>query len=202
MISRATRSPAASNWSRGCPRGADVRCRRPVSLARGPRRTPKRSSWLAAQDALASDHLGAIEGRARAARPADRALGRRRGDCPRVASRAPVLHAPHGRRKNTRCSSPSTPTAPSACCSTRCCSTRAGSTTLDAWQPSKEGELLAYQISEGGDEESILRVIDVESGAVIDGPIDRCRYSPIGWLPGGQAFYYVRRLAARRCARR
>ena len=70
-----------------------------------------------------------------------------------------------------------------------------GSTTLDAWQPSKEGQLLAYQLSAGGDEESILRVIDVDSGAVIDGPIDRCRYSPIGWLPGGQAFYYVRRLA-------
>ena len=58
----------------------------------------------------------------------------------------------------------------------------------------EEGELLAYQVSEGGDEESILRVIDVATGEVVDGPIDRCRYSPIGWLPGGQAFYYVRRL--------
>jgi prolyl oligopeptidase len=71
-----------------------------------------------------------------------------------------------------------------------------GTTTLDAWQPSKEGELLAYQISEGGDEESILRVIDVETGAIVDGPIDRCRYSPVGWLPGAQAYYYVRRLPA------
>ena len=69
-----------------------------------------------------------------------------------------------------------------------------GTTTLDAWQPSKEGELLAYQISEGGDEESILRVIDVETGAILDGPIDRCRYSPVGWLPGAQSYYYVRRL--------
>src|SRR5690606_23163973 len=24
---------------------------------------------------------------------------------------------------------------------------------------------------------------------------DRCRYSPVAWLPGGEAFYYVRRLA-------
>jgi prolyl oligopeptidase len=69
-----------------------------------------------------------------------------------------------------------------------------GTTTLDAWQPSKEGELLAYQISEGGDEESILRVMDVETGEIVDGPIDRCRYSPVGWLPGAQAYYYVRRL--------
>jgi prolyl oligopeptidase len=69
-----------------------------------------------------------------------------------------------------------------------------GLTTLDAWQPDKEGRLLAYQLSAGGDEESLLRVLDVETGAVVDGPIDRCRYSSVGWLPGGKAFYYTRRL--------
>ncbi|GAB3677274.1 prolyl oligopeptidase family serine peptidase [Angustibacter aerolatus] len=70
----------------------------------------------------------------------------------------------------------------------------AGLTTLDAWQPSKEGHLLAYQLSEGGREESVLRVLDVATGEVVDGPIDRARYSPVAWLPGGEAFYYVRRL--------
>jgi prolyl oligopeptidase len=70
-----------------------------------------------------------------------------------------------------------------------------GATTLDAWQPSKEGDLLAYQLSEGGDEESVLRVIDVTTGRLVDGPIDRCRYSPVGFLPGGESYYYVRRLA-------
>ena len=69
-----------------------------------------------------------------------------------------------------------------------------GLTTLDAWQPDKEGRLLAYQLSEGGDEESLLRVIDVTTGALVDGPIDRCRYSNVAWLPGGKAFYYTRRL--------
>ena len=69
-----------------------------------------------------------------------------------------------------------------------------GLTTLDAWQPDKEGRLLAYQLSEGGDEESLLRVLDVETGSVVDGPIDRCRYSNVAWLPGGKAFYYTRRL--------
>ncbi|GAA4593885.1 prolyl oligopeptidase family serine peptidase [Planotetraspora phitsanulokensis] len=71
----------------------------------------------------------------------------------------------------------------------------AGLTTLDAYQPDKEGRRLAYQISVGGDEESMLYVVDVADGTVIEGPIDRCRYSPIAWLPGGEAFYYVRRLA-------
>ncbi|HVX43091.1 MAG TPA: prolyl oligopeptidase family serine peptidase [Mycobacteriales bacterium] len=70
-----------------------------------------------------------------------------------------------------------------------------GTATLDAWEPSIEGDRLAYQISLGGNEESHLHVIDVATGAVLDGPIDRCRYSPIAWLPGGNELYYVRRLA-------
>ena len=69
-----------------------------------------------------------------------------------------------------------------------------GATTLDAWQPDKEGRLLAYQLSHGGDEESLLRVMDVATGELVDGPIDRCRYSGVAWLPGGKAFYYTRRL--------
>ncbi len=70
----------------------------------------------------------------------------------------------------------------------------AGTTTLDSWQPSKEGDLVAYQVSSGGTEESVLHVLDVATGELVDGPIDRARYSPVAWLPGGEAFYYVRRL--------
>ena len=70
-----------------------------------------------------------------------------------------------------------------------------GLTTLDNWQPTKEGDRIAYQISEGGTEESVLYVMDVATGEVIDGPLDRCRFSPIAWLVGGEAFYYVRRIA-------
>jgi prolyl oligopeptidase len=69
-----------------------------------------------------------------------------------------------------------------------------GTTTLDGWAPSIEGYRLAYQLSCGGDEESRLYVLDVGTGAVLEGPIDRCRYSPVAWLPGGAEMYYVRRL--------
>ncbi|MFL6131083.1 MAG: prolyl oligopeptidase family serine peptidase [Mycobacteriales bacterium] len=72
----------------------------------------------------------------------------------------------------------------------------AGTTTLDAAVASHEGDRLAYQLSTGGDEESRLYVLDVGTGGRLDGPIDRCRYSPIAWLPGGEELYYVRRLAA------
>ncbi|MGY1740135.1 MULTISPECIES: prolyl oligopeptidase family serine peptidase [unclassified Blastococcus] len=70
-----------------------------------------------------------------------------------------------------------------------------GTTTLDAWSPSWEGDRLAYQLSTGGDEESRLYVLDVATGEQLDGPVDRCRYSPVAWLPGGEELFYVRRLA-------
>jgi prolyl oligopeptidase len=69
-----------------------------------------------------------------------------------------------------------------------------GTTTLDAWSPSPAGTRLAYQLSTGGDEESQLYVLDVDTGAQVEGPIDRCRYSPVAWLPGDEEFFYVRRL--------
>jgi prolyl oligopeptidase len=69
-------------------------------------------------------------------------------------------------------------------------------TTLDSWQPDKEGRRLAYQLSHGGDEESKLYIMDIATGEPVEGPIDRCRYTPVAWLPGGEAYYYVRRLPA------
>lgn len=70
-----------------------------------------------------------------------------------------------------------------------------GRTTLDTWVPDLEGETLAYQVSHGGDEQSVLYVLDVGTGEVVEGPIDRCRYSSVAWLPGGEEFFYVRKVA-------
>ncbi|MER6349384.1 prolyl oligopeptidase family serine peptidase [Streptomyces sp. NPDC001595] len=72
-----------------------------------------------------------------------------------------------------------------------------GRTVLDAWEPSLEGELLAFQLSRNGTEDSLLRVIDVTTGEIVDGPVDRVRRSSVAWLPGGAAFYYVRHLDPR-----
>jgi prolyl oligopeptidase len=69
-----------------------------------------------------------------------------------------------------------------------------GATTLDYWHPSVDGGLLAYQLSAGGTEEAVLRIIDTGTGELVDGPIDRCRYSNLAWLPDGKSFYFGRRL--------
>jgi prolyl oligopeptidase len=71
-----------------------------------------------------------------------------------------------------------------------------GTVTLDGWFVSLEGTRLAYQLSQGGDEEPLLWVLDVASGEVIEGPIERTRYCVVAWLPGGEEYYYGRRLAA------
>jgi prolyl oligopeptidase len=70
-----------------------------------------------------------------------------------------------------------------------------GTVTLDGWSPSVEGERVAYQLSSGGDEESRIWVVDVATGGTVEGPIDRARYSPLQWMPGGRELFYVRRLA-------
>jgi prolyl oligopeptidase len=71
-----------------------------------------------------------------------------------------------------------------------------GTTTLDAYHPSPNGALLAYQLSEGGTEESSIRVMDVTTGGIVDGPIPRTRFSPVSWTPDSASFYYVRQLPA------
>lgn len=67
-----------------------------------------------------------------------------------------------------------------------------GRTTLDAWHPDLDGARLAYQLSFGGDEQSVLHVLDVGTGEQVEPPIDRCRYSSVAWLPGGEAYFVVR----------
>ncbi|MEY9877994.1 prolyl oligopeptidase [Streptacidiphilus sp. MAP12-33] len=70
----------------------------------------------------------------------------------------------------------------------------AGTTTLDHWVPSPEGDLLAYAVSAGGLEESDLYVMETATGHVVDGPIDRSRFTSLAWLPDGKAFWFTRQL--------
>lgn len=70
-----------------------------------------------------------------------------------------------------------------------------GGTTLDAWEPSPDGALVAVQTSRGGVERGELRIIDTATGRTVEEPIRGVRYSHVAWLPGTgtPAFYYVRR---------
>ncbi|HEU5169206.1 MAG TPA: prolyl oligopeptidase family serine peptidase [Gemmatimonadales bacterium] len=67
-----------------------------------------------------------------------------------------------------------------------------GTTALDWWHPSEDGRMLAYGLSEDGSEESVLHVLDVESGAVGPDRIPDTRAADVAWLPDGTGFYYTR----------
>jgi prolyl oligopeptidase len=155
--------------------------------------SPATRDWLAAQDALVREQLDVLPGRAALADRIEQLMaagyisapawrGERQFFIRRLAGQEHGLLLTNAPGEPERVLVDPMALDPS------------GGSTLDAWQPDKEGRLLAYQISSGGDEESLLRVLDVAAGVDVDGPISRTRYSPVAWLPGGDAFYYVRKL--------
>jgi prolyl oligopeptidase len=69
-----------------------------------------------------------------------------------------------------------------------------GTVALDYWFPSQDGKLLAYGLSQGGDEQSTLRVLDVASGKDLPETevITRAQRASVAWLPDNSGFYYSR----------
>jgi prolyl oligopeptidase len=66
---------------------------------------------------------------------------------------------------------------------------REGLTTLDWYYPSRDGALVAYGLSRGGDELSTLRVIEVATGRDVGERIPHTQRSNVAWVKGG--FYYT-----------
>jgi len=65
--------------------------------------------------------------------------------------------------------------------------------TINYYLPSLDGSRVAYGISEGGSEASVIHVVDAATGNVHPDAIDRAYYiGATSWLPGSSAFYYVR----------
>jgi prolyl oligopeptidase len=58
--------------------------------------------------------------------------------------------------------------------------------------PSPDGRLLAYQISSGGGEIGVLRVIETATRKPVTPEIDRMRNGDVGWLRDGSGFFYTR----------
>lgn len=55
-------------------------------------------------------------------------------------------------------------------------------------------KFIAYGLSEQGSEQSVLHVLNVETGEKADEPIDGCRYASVGWLADESGFFYSRKL--------
>lgn len=68
----------------------------------------------------------------------------------------------------------------------------AGQVALDWYHASQDGRRVAYGLSKDGDEVSTLRIIEVDTGAVLDDAIPNTRACSLSWLPDGSGFVYTR----------
>ncbi len=67
-----------------------------------------------------------------------------------------------------------------------------GTAAIDWFHPSNDGRLVAYGVSHGGDERSVLRVLDVDTGQHLADEIPETRAASVGWLADSEGFLYTR----------
>jgi prolyl oligopeptidase len=67
-----------------------------------------------------------------------------------------------------------------------------GTTALDWWAPSPDGELVCIGLSEAGTEDSTLRLVRTATGGWLDDRIPRCRWAAVAFEPGSRAILYSR----------
>ena len=94
--------------------------------------------------------------------------------------------------RTSRCCTCATAPVPSARWSTSTRDKSDGTRAIDWWFPSDDGARVAYGTSDGGSEESTLRVRDVASGRDLPDAIPRTRACSLAWTPDGAGFYYTR----------
>ena len=64
--------------------------------------------------------------------------------------------------------------------------------SIDYINPTYDGKRLAYGISPGGSENSVIHILDVDTGKESSETIDRAEFGLTAWLPDNQSFFYVR----------
>ena len=64
--------------------------------------------------------------------------------------------------------------------------------SIDYYQASPDGKLVAIGISPGGSENSVMRVLEVDSGRDLGDRIDRTQFGAVFWLPDNHSFFYNR----------
>jgi prolyl oligopeptidase len=67
-----------------------------------------------------------------------------------------------------------------------------GTVAMVKWEPSHDGQMLAYATSESGSDWRIWRVRDVDSGEDLADELKWSKFADIAWLKDGSGFYYAR----------
>ena len=63
---------------------------------------------------------------------------------------------------------------------------------INYYEPSRDGDYVAYGLSAGGSEDAVIHVLATATGKEVDKPIDRAQFGGISWRPGGKSFFYNR----------
>ena len=66
-----------------------------------------------------------------------------------------------------------------------------GAVAIDWFQPSPDGSVVAYGLSEGGSENSVLHVMEVATRVVYPLRIPNTRAASVAWLPDTSGFWYA-----------
>jgi prolyl oligopeptidase len=64
--------------------------------------------------------------------------------------------------------------------------------SIDYYQPSLDGKLVAVGISPGGSENSVMHVLDTATGKELGEHIERTQFGAVSWLPDNHSFFYNR----------
>ncbi|PCE23827.1 hypothetical protein BWP39_29545 [Paraburkholderia acidicola] len=63
---------------------------------------------------------------------------------------------------------------------------------LDWYSPSWDGRYVAYGVSEGGSEKSVLHIVDLQTGSQLQESIDRTSDCVVSWRNDNKSFFYLR----------
>jgi prolyl oligopeptidase len=67
-----------------------------------------------------------------------------------------------------------------------------GATAIAEWSVSDDGKRVAYAVQDGGTDWRTIRVLDVDTGKVLDDEIKWARLPTIAWVKDGSGFFYTR----------
>jgi prolyl oligopeptidase len=64
--------------------------------------------------------------------------------------------------------------------------------SIDFFGPSLDGKYVAYGLSPGGSENSVIHIVESSTGTVLPDAIDRGEFGRPTWLPDARSFFYAR----------
>jgi prolyl oligopeptidase len=67
-----------------------------------------------------------------------------------------------------------------------------GAIALAEWSASDDGKRVAYAVQDGGTDWRTIRVLDVNTGKVLDDEVKWARFTSIAWIKDGSGFFYTR----------